>query len=199
MRVKNVKKALAKVKSSPLILNEVKIIKGDNIILEIGAGKGDFIINHALENKDAIFVAVEKYSSVILRILEKQEELNLDNLILLNEDANTLLNFFSNNSIDIIYLNFSDPWPKARHHKKRLTYPSFLKLYKQLLKKDGKIVFRTDHLELFNDSVLYLKEEGFKVSNIDHDSKPISIMSEYEVLKRKSGIKINSLTAFVEA
>lgn len=199
MRVKNVKKALAKVKSSPLILNEVKIIKGDNIILEIGAGKGDFIINHALENKDAIFVAVEKYSSVILRILEKQEELNLDNLILLNEDANTLLNFFSNNSIDIIYLNFSDPWPKARHHKKRLTYPSFLKLYKQLLKKDGKIVFRTDHLELFNDSVLYLKEEGFKVSNIDHDSKPISIMSEYEVLKRNSGIKINSLTAFVEA
>lgn len=198
MRTKNVKNSIKRVKSSPYILTEPKIISGSKIHLEIGSGKGKFIIEKAIKYPEITFIAVEKYSSICLRILEKQEELKLDNLIIINEDAKVLNNYLNKNSVDVIYLNFSDPWPKARYHKRRLTYNGFLNFYKDILKKDGKILFRTDHLEFFNDSIEYFKEAEFYLDNIRYDSSPLEIMSEYEILKRKS-VKINSLTAKVEA
>ncbi len=198
MRTKNVKNSIKTVKSSPLILTEPTIINAPIIHLEIGAGKGKFIIDKAIKYPDILFIAVEKYSTICLRILQKQEELKLKNLLIINEDAIILKDYLKSNTIDVIYLNFSDPWPKPRHHKKRLTSPNYLNLYKDFLKKDGKILFRTDHLDFFNDSISYLKEEGFSLNNIDYNSKELEIMSEYEILKRKT-LKINSLEAKKEA
>ncbi len=198
MRTKNVKNSIKRVKSSPLILTEQKNITAPTIHLEIGSGKGKFIIENALKNPNILYVAVEKYSSICLRILEKQEELLLPNLIIINEDALLLNNYFKKESVDVLYLNFSDPWPKSRYHKRRLTFPTYLKLYKDFLKKDGKILFRTDHLDFFNDSIEYFKEEGFSINNISYDSAKLDIMSEYEIAKRVE-FKINSLEAKVEA
>lgn len=198
MRTKNVKNSIKIVKSSPLILTEPKIIKAPKIHLEIGAGKGRFIIEKAIKHPDILFVAVEKYSSICLRILQKQEELKLTNLIIINEDALILNNYFQKQSVDVIYLNFSDPWPKPRYHKRRLTFTTFLNLYRDFLKKDGKILFRTDHLDFFNDSIDYFKEAGYYLSNLSYDSPTLAIMSEYELLKREY-LKINSLEAKVEA
>ena len=155
-------------------------------------------IPSVLKNPNILYVAVEKYSSICLRILEKQEELLLPNLIIINEDALLLNNYFKKESVDVLYLNFSDPWPKSRYHKRRLTFPTYLKLYKDFLKKDGKILFRTDHLDFFNDSIEYFKDECFSINNISYDSAKLDIMSEYEIAKRVE-FKINSLEAKVEA
>lgn len=199
MRVKNISGALEKVKSSPYVLKEnEKIITDKKIHLELGAGKGQFIFSMANEYKEDIFVAVEMYSSVAYRILQKQEEQQLDNLFIINDDARNLLNHIEEHTVDHIYLNFSDPWPKPRHHKRRLTHTKILKLYEQLLKPNGTIHMRTDSFELFCDSVEYFEKSNFKLCDIMLMSDKPRHISEYEELKRQNG-PIYSLTAKVEA
>lgn len=161
----------------------------EKVHLEIGSGKGNFITTLALDNKDELFIALEKNISVCYRIIEKKNELNLENLIVVLGDSINLLEYLDKNSVDIIYLNFSDPWPKARHHKRRLTYQPFLNVYKDLLKTNGLIQLRTDHLDFFNDSLEYF-EKNFKKESVDYDYKSDKYFTEYEAKKRKKW-KIN--------
>ena len=126
-----------------------------DIFMEIGSGKGQFITSLAKANPNRQFVAVEKEQNVCYRLAQKRAEMELENLIVIMDDAENLKEYFANAKASVIQLNFSDPWPKARHHKRRLTYMTKLELYKTLLSHDGKVILRTDHLDLFNDSMEY--------------------------------------------
>ena len=153
MRRRNIKDADIKVNMSKYILNvEEKIDfktlfnNSNKTCVEIGMGKGKFIIEMALNNPNLNFIGIEKYSSVILQATKKLDNLDyIPNLRLLNIDATNILDLFMENSIDLIYLNFSDPWPKKRQAKRRLTHENFLMMYDKLLKKDGEIHFKTDN------------------------------------------------------
>jgi tRNA (guanine-N7-)-methyltransferase len=160
--------------------------KDKPIYLEIGSGKGQFITSMAKDHPDDLFIAMEVNQYVIYRVLEKKLEMKLDNLIILLADAKYLETYLTHNLIDGIYLNFSDPWPKLKHHKRRLTYPSFLKQYKKILKPNAKLQFRTDHKDLFLDSIGYM-DTYFELTDVTHDLKPSEYMTEYEVKKRPLG------------
>lgn len=176
MRRKNITGAKDKVNNSKYILDEnVKVdlkslFNNDNPIhIEIGMGKGRFIINMAKENPNINFIGLEKYSSVILQATKKLENEDLPNLKLINVDAENLLNLFDCKSIDLIYLNFSDPWPKKRQAKRRLTHENFLKIYDKLLKTNGEIYFKTDNRGLFEFSLESITNYGFKIKNVNLD------------------------------
>lgn len=199
MRTKKIKQASSGVTNSSFVTKENNMIKADKPLhLEIGSGKGQFIYGLASLHQENDYVAVEKDINVAYRIVQKQEEQPLNNLYIINDDALHLEKYFEKHSISTLYLNFSDPWPKTRHHKRRLTFPTFLKLYKQFLTKDGIIELRTDHLELFNDSIGYFESEGFIITKISYDSPIGESISEYETKKRLLG-PIYSLKAKLEA
>lgn len=206
MRLKNVKGASEKILNGKYYVSNPQDNKGfwnkvfgnnNPIIIEIGMGKGNFIIENAKRYKDINFIGIEKYDSVILRGIEKSNELELDNLLLIRMDANRLEEIFDK-EIDTIYLNFSDPWPKERHAKRRLTSPVFLSIYDKIFKDRKRIVMKTDNLDLFNYSLDSLTEYGYdiiyKCNDIDClDSN--NIMTEYESKFHNKGIKINKLEA----
>ena len=153
------------------------------IYLEIGMGKGNFIIEHAKRNPNINYIGFEKYESVILQALVKLEEYELPNLKLVCADATNLLELFDKNSIDKIFLNFSDPWPKARHEKRRLTSPSFLRSYEEVLKKPVIIEFKTDNRSLFEYSLITFNKEGYYFNELSldlHKDKEDIITTEYE-------------------
>jgi tRNA (guanine-N7-)-methyltransferase len=188
MRQKNVKNATTEFLNSYGVINNRQTIELNHqeVFLEIGSGKGKFITQLAKNNPNSLYIAMEVNINVCYRILEKKLEMQLENLIIILDDADYLTKYFSPSTIDGIYLNFSDPWPKKRHHKRRLTNIKFLKMYKEILKTGSFIQFRTDHLDLFNDSILYIKEV-FEIINLDYDLKPSLVMTEYEEKKRLSG------------
>lgn len=136
--------------------------KQQKIYLEIGMGKGNFIIEQAKTHPDINFIGLEKYASVILQALVKANELKLPNLRLINGDATNLEKYFTKEEIDLIYLNFSDPWPKARHAKRRLTSPAFLKIYEAITKNPTTIEFKTDNRGLFEYSLITFNEQKYK-------------------------------------
>ena len=160
--------------------------KDKSIYLEIGCGKGQFITSLAKDHPNDIFIAMEINLYVIYRVLEKKMENKLDNLMIVLADAKYLETYFVNQKVDGIYLNFSDPWPKVKHHKRRLTYPSFLKMYLNMLKPNAKLHFRTDHKDLFEDSLLYI-ETYFNLIDVNRDLSISNHMTEYEVKKRPHG------------
>lgn len=164
---------LRKVKNAPIIIEQnpdkvftdatmykgkwQEYFKNDNpIYVEIGMGKGKFLYTHASNNPDINYIGIEKEESVIVRAVEKVIENPLPNLILLNIDATNILDIFAENEITKIYLNFSDPWPKSRHSKRRLTYPGFLLNYKVILKDDGDIEIKSDNRKLFEYTIVTL-------------------------------------------
>ena len=160
-------------------LNEIN----KDIYLEIGSGMGDFIINSAINNPDIFYIGLEKDETCVAKILKRLEELNLDNVLILLNDANELDELFDNNTFSRIYLLFSDPWPKKRNHKRRLTYPTFLNKYYSLLKDDGDLIFKSDNDLFFEDSLTYVKESAFKIENVDYDYHKIKrddILTGYE-------------------
>lgn len=160
------------------------------IHLEIGCGKGNFIIGMAKAFPDVNFIALEKFESVLIRALEKIESEEIPNLKLINVDADTLLNIFATSEVDNIYLNFSDPWPKTRHAKRRLTYKTFLDIYSNILKDSGAIMQKTDNKILFEYSIESLSENNWVLSNISvdlHSTDMFNIMTEYEAKKSKLG------------
>jgi tRNA (guanine-N7-)-methyltransferase len=188
MRQKNVKNATTEFLNSYGVINDRKKVDLNNqlVFLEIGSGKGKFISTLAKNNPNNLYIAMEININVCYRVLEKKLEMHLDNLMIILDDANHLKEYFAEKSIDGIYLNFSDPWPKKRHHKRRLTNISFLKMYKEILKDDSFIQFRTDHIDLFNDSILYIKDY-FDIVDLNYDLKPSELMTEYEEKKRLTG------------
>lgn len=170
------------------------IFKNNNpIYIEIGMGKGNFIIENALRYKNINFIGIEKYDSVIVRAIQKSNGLPLDNLKILRIDANKLMDVFDK-EIDTIYLNFSDPWPKKRHSKRRLTSEFFLDIYDNIFKDRMRIIMKTDNIDLFNYSLDSLIDHGYSIVYQNNDLDCLSsdnIMTEYEEKFYKLGIKIN--------
>lgn len=206
MRLKNVKGANEIIINGKYYIDKPNEYKGtwhklfnnnNPIYLEIGMGKGDFIIENAIRYKDINFIGIEKYDSVIVRAIQKSNELELDNLKIIRIDANKLDNIFDK-EIDTIYLNFSDPWPKDRHAKRRLTSPLFLDIYNKIFIGRNRIVMKTDNINLFNYSLESLVNYGYeiidKTNNLDCE-KDDNIMTEYEKKFHNLGININKLEA----
>ena len=206
MRLKNVKGAKEIIEVGKYYVNNPEDYKGkwnsifnnDNELhIEIGMGKGDFIINNAIKYPNINFIGIEKYDSVIVRAIQKSNELELSNLKLIRLDALNLGNIFEK-EVDRIYLNFSDPWPKDRHTKRRLTSFVFLNIYDNLFKNDKIIEMKTDNIDLFNYSVESLKENNYDIEYLTNDlhSENIdNIPTEYEEKFSSKGFKINKLIA----
>jgi len=179
MRRRNVKNADQRIKDASLnVITEGKEHKGswsklfgnnNPIHLEIGMGKGDFIIEHARTNPNVNYIGLEKFPSVLIQAADKLNDTHLDNLYLLLVDAATLDEIFEKHEIDKIYLNFSDPWPKARHAKRRLTSSNFLKNYEHILKQDGLIEFKTDNRPLFEYSIVSMNNYGMEFLDLSFD------------------------------
>ena len=202
MRLRNIPGADEVVANSPYCIAQPSKLKGkykselfgnDNpLYIEIGMGKGKFILDNALQNPNINYIGIEKYDSVIVRAIQKTNDMDINNLFLVRMDAKDLLNVFDR-EIDTIYLNFSDPWPKKRQNKRRLTYPTMLNEYYKILKNGGKLIFKSDNDVLFNDSVEYLKESPFKVESIVYDydgNDPYDAQTEYETKFRGLGTPI---------
>ncbi len=161
-------------------------LKDHQIFLEIGSGKGLFLTTLAKDNPQNTYIAMEVNINVCYRIVEKRNLLGLKNLIIIYGDAKNLLSYFEPKSLSGVYLNFSDPWPKTKHHKRRLTAPSFLKMYLVILKRNSFVQFRTDHIALFDDSINYL-HDYLNIETIDYNVKESAYMTEYEIKKRALG------------
>ena len=166
------------------------------IQIEIGMGKGQFILNMAKAHPEINFIGIERYSSVLLRALEKydtEEFENLENIRFICMDAREIEAVFAPAEVDKIFLNFSDPWPKARHGKRRLTSREFLARYDQILKKDGTLEFKTDNRPLFDFSLEEVQEAGWKLLahsfDLHHDEEMVkgNVMTEYEEKFSKAG------------
>ena len=164
------------------------------IHMELGTGRGDFIIGMAKLFPEINFVGIEKFTSVIIDVLEKLLADPLSNVKLINIDGNMIEEIFAKNELKRIYLNFSDPWPKTRHHKRRLSHENFLKKYKNILPEDGEIHMKTDNQALFESSLEYFSSFGYSLKNISldlhnsHFENPV--MTEYE---RKFSAKGNPI------
>lgn len=174
MRLKNIKGAKEKVENSKYVINNPEKYRGkykklftntNTINIEIGMGKGDFIIEMAKKNPNINFIGIEMFDSVILRAVQKLEGLEIPNLKLMRFDATEIENVFDK-EIDTIYLNFSDPWPKNRHAHRRLTSERFLKRYDKVFEKDCHIIQKTDNRHLFEYSVMSYVESGYKIKDI---------------------------------
>ena len=188
MRLRNVKNKEI-LDKSPYIISEPFSFKGkwkeefknnNQIYLEIGMGKGQFLINMALNNPNINFIGIEKFDSVMVRTLEKMANYELNNIKVIKIDAGDILDVFDD-EISKIYLNFSDPWPKRRHAKKRLTSEVFLKKYEQLGNLD--IEQKTDNRKLFEYSVQSFVNNGYKILDLSldlHSDKENIITTEYE-------------------
>ncbi len=175
--------------------NPKNLFDDDNEVrIEIGCGKGDFIVGTAAQNPDVNFLAIERVHDVLVMAAEKIKAAGLTNVRVCCCDAKSLTELFDSKSIDRIYLNFSDPWPKARHEKRRLTHRSFLDIYKTILKDDGEIHFKTDNRGLFDFSVEEFKEMGWELNKLTYDLHNSefmenNVMTEYE--RRFSGLGFN--------
>lgn len=182
---------------SKVISKWSNLFGNDNPIhVEVGMGKGDFIYNMALKYPNINFVGIEKYSGVIARAIKKYPK-GLPNLRIINVDANLLAKIFDK-EIDVIYLNFSDPWPKKRHASRRLTSEVFLRVYDNLFKNKKIIVMKTDNLGLFASSLVSLSNYGYIFSDVNLDlanSDIPNVVSEYEAKFVSKGVKINYLVA----
>ncbi|MFN3367799.1 MAG: tRNA (guanosine(46)-N7)-methyltransferase TrmB, partial [Exiguobacterium mexicanum] len=169
--------------------------------IEAGSGKGRFITGMAMANPDINYIGIELFDSVIVTALQtvlKQEE-GIPNLRLLRVNAQEMESFFEKNEVDRLYLNFSDPWPKTRHAKRRLTHESFLKLYETVLPKNGEIHFKTDNRGLFEYSLTSISEYGMLLKDVSldlHANEPEwNIMTEYEEKFMKKGQPIYRMEA----
>ena len=199
-KVKNLDKRLEANKE--LIIQNAESLKGKwkfffgndkPIHLEIGMGKGQFIITLAKNNPDINYIGLEKEISCLIKAAEKLET-RIPNLIFVHFDATNILDVFSENEVDKLYLNFSDPWPKARHAKRRLTYIANLDKYKVILSDPCDIEMKTDNVSLFEFSVESFKEAGFTILELTfdlHKDKQDIVTTEYEDKFTSLGNKIN--------
>ena len=206
MRLKNVPGSKEYIAASKFVIHDETERKGkvreyfsnDNPIrIEIGMGKGQFIYELAKLNPNINYVGIEKYSSVLIRAIQKMEEEPLDNLIFIRMDAEEITDVFEKGEVDRIYLNFSDPWPKDRHAKRRLESRQFLARYKEILKTNGLIEFKTDNNDLFEFALEEINEEDWilvaSTRDLHADAKlnEGNIMTEYEAKFSAAGNPIN--------
>ena len=221
MRLRNIPRAESVLANSEMVIKDERHFRGKwnseifhnnhPLHIEVGMGKGQFILTLAEQNPDINYIGIERYSSVLLRAVEKLEvtsdssseetiTLHLPNLRFICMDATDLPEVFAENEVSRIYLNFSDPWPKDRHAKRRLTSDRFLPIYDQILKKDGIIEFKTDNQDLFRYSLESIPEAGWTVDahTFDlHNSEMAegNVMTEYETKFCSEGKPICKLVA----
>lgn len=207
MRLRNVKNAKEIVNNSNYVINnpeeyignyKKKFNNNNPINIEIGMGKGNFIIGMAEKYPNINFIGIEKYESVMVRAIEKLNNIDLPNLKLIRMDAKDIDKVF-NKEIDTIYLNFSDPWPKTRHAKRRLTSPYFLELYDKIFISTPHIIQKTDNILLFASSIETLSNYGYTFDKVSLDLKNTDIdnvTTEYEEKFMNMGVKINYLNAY---
>lgn len=207
MRLKKVKGALEIVSNSDYVIKEPKKYRGkykslfrnnNPIHIEIGSGKGDFIINMAKTYPNINFIGIEKYDSVLCKIVNKLELENIKNLKLICMDAIEIDEVFSK-EIDTLYLNFSDPWPKKRHAKRRLTSEIFLKKYDLIFENKNNIIMKTDNQALFEYSVMSFNNYGYKISYISldlHSTNEFNIETEYERKFSSKGFRIYKIEVY---
>lgn len=210
MRLRHIKGAEQEIEESPYVIHDPASCKGrwfevfgnhNPIRIEVGMGKGKFIMELAQQNPGINYVGIERYSSVLLRGLQKRAELEIPNIYFMCEDALELADIFAPEEVERIYLNFSDPWPKDRHAKRRLTSDRFLAIYDKVLKKDGVIEFKTDNQDLFRYSLDAIPEAGWQISahtfDLHHsDMAEGNVMTEYEMKFASDGKPICKLIAF---
>lgn len=165
------------------------------LYVELGTGKGDFISQMAQQNPDKNFIGIEAQQGVIYPAAKKVRAMNLSNVRLLVFDINNIEEIFAKGEVAGFYINFCDPWPKARHAKRRLTHVSFLERYRKLLAADGKLIFKTDNRPLFDFSLEQFAEAGLLVEDVSYDlhaeNREDNIMTEYERKFSGLGEKIN--------
>lgn len=209
MRLRNVKGSREAIASSEFTINDPEQFKGNwgevfgndkPIYIEVGMGKGRFITDLAIANPDINYIGIEKYSSVLIRAIEKRKELELDNLFFIRMDAENICDVFAPDEISRIYLNFSDPWPKDRHAKRRLTSKEFFARYDKILKTDGVVEFKTDNRPLFDFSLEQIPEAGWQIAehtfDLHHSSmNEGNVMTEYEEKFSSMGNPIHKLIA----
>ncbi len=195
MRLRNIKGSREYIADSPLVVHEPMEQRGkwkeffsnDNPIhVEVGMGKGQFLMELARRNPRINYIGIEKFSSVLLRAIQKREQMELANLYFIRMDAEEIMQVFAPAEVERIYLNFSDPWPKERHQKRRLTSREFLARYKEFLHPEGRIEFKTDNRPLFEFSLEEARESGWELEgctfDLHHDGmmNQGNIMTEYE-------------------
>ena len=216
MRLRNVKGSREAIADSAYTINNPEEMKGKwkeyfgndhPIHIEVGMGKGRFITELAMKNPNINYIGIEKYSSVLVRALEKLDAWNetgkspVKNLVFIRMNAEEICNVFAQNEVDRIYLNFSDPWPKDRHAKRRLTSKEFFRRYDQFLIPEGRVEFKTDNRLLFEFSLEETEEAGWKLMahtfDLHHDPSMSegNVMTEYEEKFSSMGNPIYKLIA----
>lgn len=180
--------------------NWQEVFGNDNpIYIEVGTGKGRFITDMAKAHPDVNFIGIELAKSVIVSALDRLIEAELPNVQLMNVNANDLREFFAKGDVARVYLNFSDPWPKIRHAKRRLTYETFLKVYEDILPAKGEIHFKTDNQGLFESSLMSISRYGMLLTYVSLDLHNSdfegNIMTEYEEKFSQKGNRIYRLEA----
>lgn len=213
MRLRNIPIAKEVIAESDRVIKEEKEKKGNwkqvfgndhPLRIEVGMGKGQFIILMAQQNPDVNYIGIERYDSVLLRAIQKLERMEKkpENLRFLCVDARELPEIFSKGEVDRIYLNFSDPWPKERHAKRRLTSREFLKRYEEILEPGKYVEFKTDNVGLFDFSLEEMKEADWVLDSFTYDLHRDeklcagNVMTEYEEKFSAQGNKICKLTAY---
>lgn len=213
MRLRNIPRAEGTIQAHPIVIKRPEDQRGcwrqvfgnkNPLRIEIGMGKGRFILNMAKTHPKINFVGIERYSSVLLRAVEKfdtEEFRELKNVRFVCMDARNVADVFAEGEVEKIYLNFSDPWPKARHAKRRLTSVEFLERYEKILPQGGTVEFKTDNTALFNFSLEQVKEAAWTVRAFTYDlhhneeMNKDNIMTEYEEKFSQRGNPINKLIA----
>ena len=218
MRLRFVPEAQGIVEKSPYVIHDELPLKkpvsslykrNNPIHVEIGTGKGGFLVEMAKQHPEINYLGVEFYESVLFRAVEKMEafpdEERPDNILFLSRDASVLPEVFTEEKTDRIYLNFSDPWPKKRHAKRRLTSERFLAVYEKVLKAGGRLIFKTDNRGLFDFSLEEIQNRpGWRIEAVTYDlhRDPVlnegNVMTEYERKFSALGSRINKLIAVYE-
>ena len=210
MRLRNIRGSKETIAASDYVVQEPETHKGtwgqlfgneQPVQIEVGMGKGRFIIDMARLHPDRNFVGIEMYDSVLLRAVQKREQLeeDLPNLYFIRMDARNLPDVFEKGEVNKIYLNFSDPWPKERHAKRRLTSRQFLERYDKILAPEGTVEFKTDNRPLFEFSLEEVKEAGWILDastfDLHHDAKLMegNVMTEYEEKFSRAGNPIHKM------
>lgn len=209
MRLRHIPGSEEAIASSPYVIQHPEQHQGHfrelfgndyPIEIEIGMGKGKFIMELAQRCPQTNFLGIERYPTVLLHAIKKREQLELTNIYFLCLDAKSLTEVFAPEEVSRIYLNFSDPWPKDRHAKRRLTSPEFMNIYNDILQKDGTLEFKTDNQGLFAYSLDSIPESGWKIiaSTYDLHHSPMAegnVMTEYETKFSALGNPICKLIA----
>ncbi len=210
MRLRHIRGAEEAIAASPYVIREpashcgaFRELFGNHnpIRIEVGMGKGRFIMEMAALHPEINYIGIERYSSVLLRALQKREQLELPNIYFMCIDAKELAEVFAPGEVDRIYLNFSDPWPKDRHARRRLTSPDFMKVYDKVLRPDGLVEFKTDNQDLFTYSLEAIPEAGWKIDaftrDLHHNEEMAqgNVMTEYEMKFSEQGNPICKLIA----